>query len=141
MLGLEQFMIGDDGLENVMENGGVTGFRVGLSIPYYRALPLSCIEEIALQVDGQAVGGEDLRFELDGERFGLDELSPLYDRWWSVDKRAYLVGRKPGGLQPGEHAVMISMKLRCEALATPRMDPEEKPMYDRSLAVKSLILT
>lgn len=141
MLGLDRYLIRDDGLENVMEEGVVVGFRVALSIPYFRALPLSCVEEVALQVDGQAVDGEDVLFELDGERFGPGQLAPLHDVWWSLDKRACLIGRRPGGLQPGEHTVMVSMKLRREALDTPRIDPEQKPSYDKSLVVKTMILS
>ena len=49
----EKYMIVEKDTKNIVEDGKVTGFRVGARVPYYRGLGISMIEDIQLSVDGK----------------------------------------------------------------------------------------
>ena len=56
-----------------------------IRIPWYRSLPLSCVEGLDVTVDGTSVpAADDVRIAFDDTTYGLDELPPLYDDWWQV---------------------------------------------------------
>lgn len=78
--------------------------RVGL--PWIRSLPLACISDFAVQIDGQAI--ENLEIELGERRVRSDQLLDE-DGWWYLQDRVVLVGDGP--LQPGEHDVAVSFRV------------------------------
>ena len=50
------------------------GFALSLTLPWYRSLWLSSVSTITVAVDGAEVPQSDLRFDLDGRSYTLDEL-------------------------------------------------------------------
>jgi hypothetical protein len=88
------------------------GFKTGLRLPWYRALPLSCIERINVTVDGTDVPSESIRFSV-GE-FGpltTSEFAPLIDKYWYVLDSAELVVDYEPATEPGSHEVSVEMGL------------------------------
>jgi len=63
---------------------------VALRLPWYRALPLSCIVGATLAIDGRDADPAALRLTVDGTVYGLDELATRYDSWWYVLDSAIL---------------------------------------------------
>jgi hypothetical protein len=53
---------------------------VGFRIPWYRAIPASCIAGVAVRVDGRELPSESLTFELNGRERRLTELPALGPR-------------------------------------------------------------
>jgi Domain of unknown function (DUF6379) len=102
--------------EQVIGDGSLTaredGFTFHLRMPWYRALPLSSLEGLHVQIDGEAVPSEDLRLSLGGETYALSELPPLYDDWWYVADPATVWAPKLGGLAPGAHELDVTIALR-----------------------------
>lgn len=113
---MDQHMLCDDGFENVVEGGRVTGFALQARLPYYRGLGLSMVEDIAISIDGQAVPREAVRLALRGRSWSLDEMESCYDEKWNFGEKARVVVARPGGLQPGEHRVDLAIRYRVSYL-------------------------
>ena len=84
-----------------------------IRIPWYRSLPLSCVEGLDVTIDGAAVAEDDVRIAFNGTTYALDELPPLYDDWWQVtDPARVTVPRADGARAAGSHEVDVTLALR-----------------------------
>ncbi len=85
--------------DRIIEQGTLTtdGRRVAVEVrlPWYRALPASCIAGAALTVDGASVPQDSLRWEMNGRTFRFDELVPDTEQWWFPTDSAVLSGDLP----------------------------------------------
>ncbi|HMY98375.1 MAG TPA: DUF6379 domain-containing protein [Piscinibacter sp.] len=113
---MDQYMICEDGLENVVENGRITGFAIHARLPYYRGLGLSMIEDVSISIDGEPMPRDAIRVELHGRSWSLAEMETCYDDRWNFGEKARLVVRCPGGLKPGEYRVDLAERLRISYL-------------------------
>lgn len=87
---------------------GVTGFHVRIRLASYRSLPLSCLREISLSIDGEPIDPAGLRLVLDGSAFALADLAERTDVWWYIlDLAELFVPSRP--LDPGTHELEASM--------------------------------
>ena len=87
------------------------GAEIDVRLPWYRSLPVSVVEIGSLKLDDQDVPAGDIRFEVNGKSFGLQELPSRSDEVWFVLDSAVL--RLPKArLQPGsEHDVELQLNL------------------------------
>src|SRR5438034_3887733 len=92
------------------------GFAFVLRMPWYRALPLSCLEGLEVGIDGESVPSEELRLSLNGATYSLADLPPLYDDWWYVADPAEVLAPRSGGLAPGEHELDVTVALRIPCI-------------------------
>ena len=89
----------------VIEPGKVS---VDVRIPWYRAIPASCIHDVTVRVDGQTVPAESLSCELNGRQRRLDEFPDLVDEsWFTTDPLTVrgdldVAGRPPRRLREPE---------------------------------------
>lgn len=104
--------------ERLIEDDSLTvttrGVSVSLRLPWYRALPLSCIAGATLAVDGRDVDPVTLRLTVDGTARALGELPPRYDTWWYVLDSAILSAPGARLAVPGPeagHEVSVSLTL------------------------------
>ncbi|WP_156761527.1 C-glycoside deglycosidase beta subunit domain-containing protein [Microbacterium karelineae] len=65
---------------------------VEVRIPWYRALPASCIAGAALTIDGVAAPVETLRWEMNGRTFSFADMVDDTDEWWFPVDSAVLSG-------------------------------------------------
>lgn len=112
----DHHMICREGIENVVENGEITGFRFLARLPYYRGLGLSMVEDLAVTVDGEAVERGAVRLGLRGRSWSLDELETVYDDRWNFGEKAVITVLRPGGLTPGRHRLKLAERLRISYL-------------------------
>jgi len=63
------------------------GVAVSIQLPWYRSLWLSCVDDVAASVNGVAIAREDLRFELQGTQYTIDELPEQWETLWFVADR------------------------------------------------------
>lgn len=112
----DKMMLCDEGFENVVENGDVTGFSLLARLPYYRGLGLSMVEDIGLTIDGEPVAREDIRFSVRGRSWTLNEMETVYDDRWNFGEKAKVIVRRCGGLTPGAHQVDIAVRMRVSYL-------------------------
>lgn len=106
-------LIVDESLESASE-----GFRVRARMPWYRGLPMSCIAEASLTVDGTEISPADIVVEIDGTRLPVADLVGAWDKqWYVLDDAVLEVGRAlPDGGPSGEHEVTLALGLRIPYL-------------------------
>lgn len=82
--------------DRIIEQGTLTiedgRAAVEVRIPWYRALPGSCIAGAGLTVDGVAAPTESLRWRMNGKEFTFAELSTNTEEWWFPVDSAVLSG-------------------------------------------------
>lgn len=64
--------------------GTAQGYEVDLGLPWYRSLPVSCLEDVSIALGGQAVARDDLRVVRAGRPLALGELATRVDDEWFV---------------------------------------------------------
>lgn len=106
--------------KNVAQDGKVIGYSMLTNITYYRGIPLSMINEIAVKTDGQDVPRENIRFSPDGqEYFTLDEMTTVTTFKWEYDMKATVLVLKEGGLASGEHDIELVVNVRTAYIPVP----------------------
>lgn len=89
------------------------GLALRLTLPWYRSLWLSSVTSLDLSVDGEPVPQEDLRFELGGRSYALDQLPAQSETLWFLQEHPLLVVRRDRTVALGEeHAVTLVGQLR-----------------------------
>lgn len=76
------------------------------SLPWIRSLPLACVRDVRVSLDGATVHGIRLRHA--GSDIELADLAGV-DGWWYVQDRLVLTGLP--ALAAGEHHVTVSFSL------------------------------
>ncbi|WP_345762751.1 C-glycoside deglycosidase beta subunit domain-containing protein [Diaminobutyricibacter sp. McL0608] len=84
---------------------------VEVRIPWYRALPASCIADAALAIDGIAAPADSLRWELNGQVRTFAEMRDDTDEWWFPLDSAVLSGDVPIAADDAEHEVSVDLTL------------------------------
>jgi hypothetical protein len=81
-----------------------TGYEVDVHLPWYRSLPLSCLEDVTVTVDGETVVGEALTLRATGRDLRLVELADLVDEQWFVQDPLTLLVPVSGPRAAGDTA-------------------------------------
>ncbi len=98
---IEQDTLTTDGVRSAVE----------VRIPWYRALPGSCISEVSFAVDGVQAPVESLRWTMNGRTFRLADLVDDTDQWWFPLDSAIVSGDIPLATGSDEHRVDVELKL------------------------------
>jgi hypothetical protein len=67
------------------------GYRIDVHLPWYRSLPLSCLEDVTVRLDGEIADSGALRVRHDGRDLTLAELPDLVDDQWFVQDPVQVV--------------------------------------------------
>lgn len=96
-----------DGFKNIGETGAISGYQFEFKAQYYRGITLSIVRDIQINVDGEEVKREDIRFTVNGETFTLEEMRTVVDSdyRWEFGDYAVVSVRKEGGLSQGKHHI------------------------------------
>jgi hypothetical protein len=90
---------------------GRDGVRFAVRLPSYRGLPLSCIVDLEVRIDGVSVGSADLVLLLDGNAYPVAKMHPQRNITWFVLDVAELFVPLEQPLAPGQHEVEASLDL------------------------------
>lgn len=100
--------------DRIIEQGTLRtdGARVSVEvrIPWYRALPASCIAGAALTIDGVPAPEESLRWEMNGRTSTFAEMRDDTEQWWFPLDSAVLSGELTLADQE-EHEVSVDLTL------------------------------
>ena len=108
----DSYLIRKDSLENVTENGKVTGFRFAVRIADYRGCMLSLHNGYYVEVDGEVYPREVQKFEINGKApRDFKEISKAVWEHWDYDDEAWLYIEKEGGLTPGVHHIGLQQSI------------------------------
>lgn len=89
------------------------GYKVSLRLPWYRSLPLSCIENVHLSLNGQPVEADSLRISVADQEYRLSELEDKVEQFWFVQDSAHLIVLQPGRVKQGEtYQLEVELRLR-----------------------------
>jgi hypothetical protein len=108
----DKFMIVGDEFKNVIEDGQVVGFQLGMRLPYYRGIVLSLIGNTDLTVDDEHMPREAMSITISEKTFPLSELENEPVIKWEFGDVGILTVRKPGGLQSGNHTLQLNQHLK-----------------------------
>jgi hypothetical protein len=109
------------------------GFQFDVRLPWYRALPVACVEGLDVVIDGDAVPAEALEIELNGEAYALADLPPRHEDWWCVADAAPVTVPLTGGLGAGEHTLEATIHVRI-----PYIIESGVPLVMREHCVKTM---
>ena len=101
--------------DRIIEPGTLTvgGERASVEVrmPWYRALPGSCIAGASLTIDGVEAPADSLRWTMNGRSFTFDELVQRTDEWWFPTDSAVLSGDLAVATDATEHEVRVGLVL------------------------------
>lgn len=120
----DKYIIVPEGFRNTTTGNGtpditVSGYELGIRLPYYRGLGLSMVESIDLTVDGTPVPAESLTLTVHGNSYAVTDLATVFDDRWEMGEIATLRVAQPGGLAPGSHDVSVAQRLRISYMPVP----------------------
>jgi len=104
-------IVGEE-FKNVKDGGTVTGFQVGMRIPYYRGVVLSLLDNTRLSVDGELIPPEQIFLTISGKTLHLTEIENDPVTKWEFGDVGILTINKPGGLSTGQHKVELYQHVR-----------------------------
>lgn len=108
--------------DRIIEQGTLTTHEghaaVEVRIPWYRALPGSCIAGATLSIDGIEAPADSLRWSMNGRTFTFDELIQETDEWWFPLDSATLTGQLPLRQDLQEHEVRVGLKVYIPYIIT-----------------------
>ena len=90
---------------------------IEVRIPWYRAIPASCIADVELTVDGASAPRESITWTMNDRTFRLDELPDETDEWWYVLDSAVVSADLPVEGND-EHTVEVGLKLYIPYIIT-----------------------
>lgn len=106
--------------KNYQESGMTKGFELATHITYYRSIPLSMINEIAVTADGKIISRESIRCSVDKtDWFTLDEMTTVASYKWEYGEPLYIRVLQDGGLPAGEHNVKLTVITRTAYIPVP----------------------
>ncbi len=91
---------------------------VEVRLPWYRALPGSCISEVGFAVDGRPASEESLRWTMNGREFRIEDLAGEVDEWWFPTDSVVVSGEIPVPADDQEHKVDVELKLYIPYIVT-----------------------
>jgi hypothetical protein len=111
----DQFLIREDSLENVYEDGQATGFKFAVRIADYRGCFLSLHNGYYINVDGTEYSRELQKFEINGKApRDFEEIKTCVWEHWNYDDEGYAYVIKEGGLTPGMHKIGLQQSILAQ---------------------------
>ena len=109
-----------DTCKNVEEDGKIIGYEMKTHITYYRGIPLSMVNFVAVEVDGVKVPEENIRFTADEiDWFTLKEMDTVATIKWEYGVPATVRVLQKGGLSKGTHNVSLTVSTRTAYIPIP----------------------
>lgn len=108
----DKYLVRKDSLENVVENGEVTGFKFAVKIADYRGCFLSLHNGYYINMDGVEYPRELQRFEINGKApRSFEEIKTCVWEHWNYDDEGIVYVTKPGGLSEGTHVLGLQQSV------------------------------
>jgi hypothetical protein len=108
----DSYMIVGEEFKNVVQDGEVIGFQLGMRLPYYRGIVLSLVGNTDLSVDGEAIPCDSMSVTVGGRTFPLADLQNEPVAKWEFGEVGIVTVSKQGGLQPGQHTIDLRQHLK-----------------------------
>ncbi|MDC7302357.1 C-glycoside deglycosidase beta subunit domain-containing protein [Agathobacter ruminis] len=111
----DQYLIRKDSLQNVTEDGKVTGFKFAVRIADYRGCFLSLHNGYYINVDGTEYPRNLQRFEINGKApRSFEEIKTACWEHWNYDDEGWVYVTKEGGLSKGMHKIGLQQSILAQ---------------------------
>ena len=124
----DKYMIVGKEFKNVRDGGDVTGWQLGLRLPYYRGVVLSLVGEMDISVDGVKVPVENMQVTVGGKTFPVKQLENEPVNKWEFGEVGLLTVTQPGGLKPGQHVIHYKQHMKISYVPTGFFGEDEKTL-------------
>ena len=105
---------------NYTEDGRTAGYELQTNITYYRGIPLSMLEYVRVEADGEEEPAENILVSLDQtDWFTLKEAETVTTYKWEFGEPLYIRIRREGGLSAGTHSVKLTVATRTAYIPVP----------------------
>jgi len=103
----QKYILLNDPVENVTENGEIVGFTLKMGYPNYRGMYLAYTEDIVVVLDGEEFHGnrDELTLTLRSGTWKVSEFSSSGFHRWNFAEKGTIFVKKPGGIAPGKHRI------------------------------------
>lgn len=111
----ETHILTDVGCRSIWEAGEKVGYAVNIKINYYRGLPLSCVDEISLWIDGAQVDPQTLYVQHRGREYPYEQIRSddfPTDFYWVFGELLRVVVKNGEGIEQGVHNVKLKLGTR-----------------------------
>ncbi|MFC5631643.1 MULTISPECIES: C-glycoside deglycosidase beta subunit domain-containing protein [Streptococcus] len=109
-----------DSCKNRVVDGQTVGFELETFITYYRAIPLSMVDDIQVKVNGEQVAREAITCSPNGQDwFTLDEMETVTTYKWEYNVPLKIRVAQEGGLPKGENDVELTVITRTAYIPIP----------------------
>jgi hypothetical protein len=98
------------------------GLRLAVRLNWYRALPLSCLERLEIELDGERLDSGRVTLEVGERSFALGELAEQDDAWWHVAEACRVSIALEPAARAGTSTVELVMGTRIPYLVDPGGD-------------------
>jgi hypothetical protein len=116
----DKFIIDENTVHNIVQDGETVGFSFGTRITYYRGLGVSMVEPFEVRIDGsEPVATESLRFTIGERTWTFAELENDFETRFEILDRGTVTVMIPGGLADGEHQLDVTEVLRVSYMPFP----------------------
>ncbi|WP_256758097.1 DUF6379 domain-containing protein [Cohnella sp. WQ 127256] len=112
-------VVSDGSLKHTYVNGKKLGYEFQIRLSNYRGHYLSCLKELSIKVDDEAVNPDDIAFCLRDKEFTIKQLPSLVSEFWNLIEPATIKVYLPDSLKDGAHEIEVTMQLRIPYMATP----------------------
>lgn len=104
----EAYLVRTETIQNVQQDGAVTGFRFCVRNPGYRGCFLSLVNGYYVKLDDEEFPQEDITFTVNGKGpRSFAELRTCCLETWNFDDEAVITVKKPGGIPAGHHVLTV----------------------------------
>lgn len=111
----DQYLIRKDSLQNVTEDGKVTGFKFAVRIADYRGCFLSLHNGYYINVDDTEYPRDLQRFEINGKApRSFEEIKTACWEHWNFDDEGWVYVTKEGGLSKGMHKIGLQQSILAQ---------------------------
>ena len=136
-------LIKDNSVEWITQDDVDLGLSFDCRVPFYRALPLSCIEAVVLSLNDNPVGTGSISISLRGKTYPLNRVADLMDIWWGFTETIKIVAASDDVINRknlgNSIKIDFSIKIRLPYLIP--TNGVDRPNYDSSRTVRQCILS
>lgn len=118
-----------DTCKNFSIDNEVKGYELETLITYYRGIPLSMIENVALVIDGVKEEAPIYVSTDQEDWFTLDEIPTVVDYKWEYGDSLYIRVMKDGGLSAGAHEVTLKIAVRTAYIPVPLAGEKTREVF------------
>jgi hypothetical protein len=92
--------------------GDPSGFQFDIRLNWSRSIPMSCVEDVSVAIDGEIVDPLTLTLAQGGEMLSLRDWAGRDDVWWHVLGPSTVSATTARPLAAGSHTITFELRVR-----------------------------